>query len=65
MKAQLLNWMKTTGDLRAENPQSTYWDNVRYAPTYQMEDVDVTKRIEEYRIKPPFGKYAKEGIPCN
>jgi arylsulfatase A-like enzyme len=65
MKAQLLNWMKTTGDLRAENPRSTYWDNVRYTPNYQMEDADITKRVEEYRIKPPFGKYAKEGIPCN
>jgi hypothetical protein len=64
MKAQLLTWMSTTGDLRAKDPQSTYWDNVRYTPNYQMEDADVTKRIEEYRIKPPFGKYAKEGIPC-
>jgi len=65
MKAELLEWMRNTGDLRASDPKSTYWDEVRYTPNYQMEDTDVLKRIEEYRIKPPFGKYAKEGIPCN
>ena len=64
MKTQLLNWMKTTGDLRAENPRSTYWDTVRYTPNYQVEDIDIVKLIEEYRIMPPFGRFAKEGIPC-
>lgn len=65
LKAQLLNWMKTTGDLRTENPRSTYWDTVRYTPNYQMEDADVQKLIEEYRIMPPFGRFAKDGFPCN
>jgi arylsulfatase A-like enzyme len=65
MKSDLLNWMAETGDIRATNPRSTYWDTVRYTPNYQMEDTDVLKRIEEYRIQPPFGKYAKQGIPCN
>lgn len=65
MRSQLLEWMKETGDLRAINPQSTYWDEVRYTPTYQMQDTDVRKQIEAYRIIPPFGKYSKEGIPCN
>jgi hypothetical protein len=65
MKSKLIQWMTDTGDLRASDPRSTYWDEVRYTPNYQMEDTDVLKRIEEYRIMPPFGKYAKEGIPCN
>ncbi len=65
MKYDLLKWMKVTGDLRAKDPHSTYWDTVRYTPTYQMGDTDWKKRIEDYRIMPPFGKYAKEGIPCN
>ena len=65
LKADLLQWMSETGDLRADDPRSTYWDEVRYTPVYQREDTDWKKRIEEYRIMPPFGKYAKEGIPCN
>lgn len=65
MKYDLLKWMTETGDLRAKDPRSTYWDTVRYTPNYQMEDTDWKKRIEDYRIMPPFGKYAKEGIPCN
>ena len=65
LKADLLQWMSDTGDLRADDPRSTYWDEVRYTPVYQREDTDWKKRIEEYRIMPPFGKYAKEGIPCN
>jgi len=64
MKAQLLNWMAETGDPRAIDPKSTYWDEVRYTPNYQMKDFSLQSRIEEYRIKPPFGKYAQSGISC-
>lgn len=64
MQEKLQNWMEETGDLRASDPRSIYWDTVRYTPNYQMEDYDFQKRIEEYRIKPPFGNEAKEGIPC-
>lgn len=64
MREKLQRWMEETGDLRASDPRSIYWDTVRYTPDYQLEDYDFQKRIEEYRIKPPFGKYAKEGIPC-
>lgn len=65
MKSTLIQWMAETGDLRAKDPRSTYWDEVRYTPNYQMEDTDVLNRIEQYRIFPPFGKFTKEGIPCN
>ena len=64
MKEQLLKWMSDTGDPRAENPKSTYWDEVRYTPDYQMQDFPLKARIEEYMIKPPFGKYAASGISC-
>ncbi|REG85436.1 sulfatase family protein [Algoriphagus antarcticus] len=64
MREKLQSWMKETGDLRASEPRSLYWDEVRYTPDYQFKDYDFKQRIEEYRIKPPFGKYAKEGIPC-
>lgn len=65
MKTDLVKWMDETGDLRATDPRSTYWDEVRYTPAYQMQDSDISMRINKYRIKPPFGKFAKEGIPCN
>ena len=64
LKTQLLAWMTETGDLRATDPKSTYWDQLRYTPNYQMEDAPIQQRIEAYRILPPFGKYSKEGIGC-
>ncbi len=64
MRKKLQSWMEETGDLRASDPRSLYWDEVRYTPNYQLKNYDFEQRIEEYRIKPPFGKYAKEGIPC-
>ncbi len=64
MKAKLLEWMESTGDRRAKNPRSTYWDEGRYTPNYQMKDIDWQSEIEKYRILPPFGKYSREGIPC-
>ncbi|MDP2039562.1 MAG: heparan N-sulfatase, partial [Algoriphagus sp.] len=64
MKSDLLQWMTETGDLRATNPRSTFWDEVRYTPTYLMKDADVSQRILEYRIMPPFGPASQKGIPC-
>lgn len=68
VKQQLRNrldgWMTDSGDRRATNPRSTYWDELRYTPDYQMSDVDFLKEIEEYRIMPPFGRESREGIPC-
>ncbi|WP_051316076.1 sulfatase family protein [Algoriphagus vanfongensis] len=55
LKAQLLEWMEDTDDLRFANPRSTYWDEVRYTPDYQMKDTDWQKQIDQYRIRPPFG----------
>lgn len=64
MKSDLLQWMTETSDLRADDPRSTFWDEVRYTPTYQMKDADVSQRILEYRIMPPFGSASQKGIPC-
>ncbi|WP_296705314.1 sulfatase [Algoriphagus sp.] len=60
----LQEWMENTGDLRASEPRSLYWDNVRYTPDYQLQDYDFQQKIKEYKIIPPFGKYSREGIPC-
>ncbi|MBN3521642.1 sulfatase [Algoriphagus lutimaris] len=64
MRQKLQNWMEKTGDLRATEPRSLYWDKVRYTPDYQFENYDFKKMIEEYKIMPPFGNYPKGGIPC-
>jgi arylsulfatase A-like enzyme len=64
MRAQLLAWMQKTGDPRAKNPRSTYWDELRFTPNYQMRDFDVQQNIGEYRIKPLSGPDVKNGIPC-
>ncbi len=64
MKTDLLQWMTETGDLRADDPRSTFWDEVRYTPTYLMKDADVSQRISEYQIMPPFGQASQKGTPC-
>ncbi len=62
LRKELLAWMEITGDPRFDDPKSTYWDELRYTPDYQMKDIDWHKQIEEYWIRPPFGS-VKE-IPC-
>jgi hypothetical protein len=64
MKSDLIRWMKETNDLRAVDPRSTFWDAVRYTPTYQMKDAEVSQRIQDYRIMPPFGSASQKGIRC-
>lgn len=64
MRAGLLEWMEKTGDPRFENPQTTYWDELRYTPSYQHGDADVSGEIKRYRILPPVGPNSREGIPC-
>ena len=60
MREKLDTWMKATGDRRADDPRSDYWDKLRYTPEYQHKDVDYKKGIEEYHIDPPLG----DDIPC-
>lgn len=64
LRERLHKWMKATDDRRQKDPRSTYWDELKYTPSYQMSDVPFQKLIQEYRIKPPFGPDAKDGIPC-
>jgi arylsulfatase A-like enzyme len=64
LRNKLDDWMLETGDKRAVEPRSTYWDQVRYTPSYQMKDADIPELIKTYRIMPPFGPYSREGIPC-
>ncbi len=66
MRNQLQQWMEDTGDLRATDPTSPYWDTVKYVPTYQFQNVDVTAEIGAYRIMSPTGNSTTgaSGIGC-
>jgi len=64
LREQLHSWMEKTGDLRAKEPRTLYWDQVRYTPDYQMKDADIPELIRQYRIFPPFGPDSQKGIPC-
>ncbi|MEZ4829058.1 MAG: sulfatase [Bacteroidia bacterium] len=64
LRASLLEWMEKTGDPRLKNPRSTYWDELRYTPSYQHQDVNISEQIGLYRILPPLGPESREGIPC-
>ncbi|MEJ2006335.1 MAG: hypothetical protein P8X57_15535 [Cyclobacteriaceae bacterium] len=61
MRGILMEWMKATGDRRADNPTSEYWDNLRYTPDYQHTNVDYKSAIREYLIRPP---HTNESLPC-
>jgi N-sulfoglucosamine sulfohydrolase len=61
LQADLQQWMESTGDLRATDPQTIYWDTVLYTPNYQFHDFDLAEGIDGYAIAPPF---TKEEIPC-
>lgn len=56
MQHTLHNWMQTTGDLRASEPETTYWDTVRYTPNYQSRDFDLEEKINAYEMVPLQGK---------
>ncbi len=55
LKRKLHTWMNATGDLRAKDPKTTYWDEVLYTPDYQMKNYDLQKEIESYNYLKPKG----------
>lgn len=64
LRTTLQNWMASTADLRASEPQTIYWDTVLYTPNYQFQNFDLPAEIEKYRIIPLYGPAAREGIVC-
>ena len=47
---ELTNWMNATGDLRATQPKTTYWDEVLYTPNYQRQNFDLDEEINNYSM---------------
>lgn len=50
LRSELENWMKETNDLRATEPQTTYWDTVLYTPDYDFSNFNLDKKIKEYHM---------------
>ncbi len=63
MRKELQEWMLKTGDLRAQEPRTEYWDKVLYTPDYQRENFDLQKEISTYKMLLKKGGSFKE-IPC-
>lgn len=61
LRRQLQEWMERTGDLRATDPTTIYWDTVLYTPDYQHQNFDLEAEVAGYLIKSTPGQ---EGIPC-
>jgi len=50
LRNQLKMWMQETSDLRATEPQTAYWDEVRYTIEYDNDNFDLQKKIEAYKM---------------
>jgi len=50
LKDRLELWMATSGDLRATDPKTIYWDTVVYTPTYDFDNYDLEAKIAEYQM---------------
>ena len=50
LHTELTNWMNATGDLRATQPKTTYWDEVLYTPDYQRQNFDLDEEISNYSM---------------
>lgn len=48
LRIELQKWMEKTNDRRATEPNTIYWDTVRYTPDYDFSNFDLDKKIKEY-----------------
>ena len=60
LNGALRSWMNHTGDRRAFEPNTVFWDTVRYTPDYQHESFNLEKKLAEYRMLSTAG----ENIKC-
>ncbi len=49
LRKELAEWMGATGDIRAKDPNTPYWDQVLYTPNYQMENKNISEEIQAYK----------------
>ena len=63
LRDELQKWMRNTGDLRVQEPQTTYWDTVRYTPTYQHMNFQLEDEIARYRMV-RRGQFSVDSLSC-
>ncbi|MGI9541954.1 MAG: hypothetical protein ACR2MX_01770, partial [Cyclobacteriaceae bacterium] len=65
MSEGLAQWMATSGDLRATDPETIYWDTVTYTPTYDYDNFDLESNIAAYKrlVQRPFSRF--DTVSCN
>ena len=61
---RLADFMQRTGDPRANDPLSTFWDEARYTPTYGKKTFDLRKYIDDYRYAKEVGHTNYALTPC-
>ncbi|WP_413994248.1 sulfatase [Maribacter sp. 2307ULW6-5] len=64
LRKDLEAWMSATGDLRATDPKTDYWDKVLYTPDYDTENFDLEAKTKAYRMQLPHRGTFRE-MPCN
>jgi arylsulfatase A-like enzyme len=50
LRSELNEWMKQTQDLRATEPQTVYWDKVKYTIEYQNDNFNNAEKIDSYKM---------------
>ena len=63
LRKSLSHWMLSTGDLRATEPRTGYWDEVKFTPNYQYHNYDLEEKIKAYTMMAKEGGRLKEN-PC-
>ncbi|MEM6806266.1 MAG: sulfatase-like hydrolase/transferase, partial [Bacteroidota bacterium] len=48
---RLQTWMEKSGDIRAIEAQSTYYDTVEYTIEYQFQNYDLSEKIAQYKMQ--------------
>lgn len=61
---RLAVFMTETGDRRANDPQTRFWDEARYTPTYGKKEFDLEEFIDGYRYAKQRGHTNYELLPC-
>ena len=64
LRQHLMQWMKTTNDLRYSDPNTIYWDTVEYVSKGKSRNVDVQQAIQEYDLLVPAGFSHFEKLKC-
>ena len=63
-RSKLSAWMETHTDLRAVDPQTMYWDTVRYTPDYQHQNFSLEGELESAIYLKSAGAGQFKEFPC-